>query len=648
MAFINPKYELIFDDNYQLSTGTRNVYRIHVYKDAYSGAALPITGTESPFIIESIDTEGDSYIPVMATRAYLNIISNPAQATNFNTIIQEFFSANDDEFMLVAQKGTYNGSTYTWGDIVWRGFYLPVDSMQYSPHMPLSLSLTFVDGLAKIKNKKYYFNLVNGIGFNSDEKINIKNILTECFFKTDLGLDVWINEYYKNSTVASRNIENMYLKKNYLAAQYGEYLSYYDMLEFMCNRFGWECYYKNDRWYVTSYAAQTIESSIIYYVYNAAGTYQSTQTITIPTAITIDGTNNFKQTDKSLIVSLNRAQKSYTQFSPIYNVKQLVSNGWFLSWSGTNNADAWIEASMIGTKADATTGGLLTTDVTTNAGETNRSFRSIASLVKTGDYLNIIWSASAFNCTERYFVRIISDDSATTYYLDNTGTFTTTSYTLGAFPGGFPKQVLVPIDGTITVTILRPLETGTTPQLEVEYFLIQNFGPTSQIYAYDSYREVGSKNSQFKSEDDDNKALGFMYNEIFRNSDSNAKNANSPKDVAASSYVGMYTDVNNAGFTNTFGRNTAGSVELFTLVAQDIGIDQIQTQTVIEGEFKSAGYWLNTKFNYNYDGTNVYNYLLKSFKWDLKKAIQSSVLKKINFVNTFLAIDVFKNLNTKE
>jgi hypothetical protein len=184
--------------------------------------------------------------------------------------------------------------------------------------------------------------------------------------------------------------------------------------------------------------------------------------------------------------------------------------------------------------------------------------------------------------------------------------------------------------------------------MELYYFICQNLGPVSQIYQYDSYREVASKNSQFKSEEDDNKALGFMYDDIFRNSDSAARSANSPKDVASSSYVGMYTDVNNAGFFNTFGRNTAGSNQLFTLVAQDIGIDQIQTQTVIEGEFKSAGYWLNTKFNYNYDGTNVYNYLLKSFKWDLKKAIQSSVLKKINFVNTFLAIDVFKNLNTKE
>jgi len=649
MAFINPKYEIIFDDVYAIPDGTNTVYRAQIYKDGYSSATIyPLTGSNSPFIIESIDTEGNAYTPILATRATLNIVKNEFQtSTNYAELLQDFFTADDNDYMIVVTKGTYNGS-YTWNTIIWRGFFIPVDSIQYSPVALNSLSLTFVDGLARTKNKKYYFNLVNGIGFNSDEQVSLKDLLIDCFAKTEFTLDVWINEYYKTANVTSRNIENMYLKKNYLMEQYGEYLNYYDILEYLCNRFGWECFYKEDKWYLTAYGALTRESTIAYYVYNSAGTYQSTQTVGNTTTVAIDSTNNFKQIGQSLMVSFNRAQKSYSQFSPIYNVKQLISNGWFLSWSSVNNADAWIETGMIGTKADAVYGGLLTTDTTNVSGETNKSFRSVGSIVKTGDYLNIVWSASPFNCTERYFVRIISDDSATTYYLDNTGTFTTTSYTLGAFPGGFPKQVIVPIDGTITVTILRPLDAGATPQLVVEYFLIQNVGPTSQIYAYDSYREIGSINTEFKPTETENFALGFMYNEIFRNTDSNSRVANNPFDVTASSYVGMYTTENSGGFANQFGRTTSGSTELFTLVAQDIGIDQVQTQTVIEGQFKSIGYWLDSKFTYSYDGVNTYTYLLKSFKWDLKQAIQESVLKKINYNGTTIDIDIFKNLNTRK
>jgi hypothetical protein len=139
-----------------------------------------------------------------------------------------------------------------------------------------------------------------------------------------------------------------------------------------------------------------------------------------------------------------------------------------------------------------------------------------------------------------------------------------------------------------------------------------------------------------------------MYNEIFRNSDSNAKVVNNKYDVVSSSYIGMYTTEFNGGFANEFGRTTSGSTELFTLVAQDIGIDQVQTQTVLEGQFKTIGYWLNSKFTYSYDGVNTYTYLLKSFKWDLKQAVQESVLKKINYNGTTIDIDIFKNLNTRK
>lgn len=648
MAFINPKYEIIFDDVYATPGDTNVTYRAQIYKDGYSSSTIyPLTGSNSPFIIETIDTEGNAYTPVMATRATLNIVKNEYQSTNYAELLQDFFTADDNDYMIVITKGTYDGS-YTWGTVIWRGFFIPVDSVQFSPVALNSLSLTFVDGLARTKNKKYYFNLTNGIGFNSEDKISVKDLIIECFSKTEFTLDVWVNEYYKTSNVASRNIENMYLKKNYLMEQYGEYLNYYDILEYLCNRFGWECFYKDDKWYLTAYGAITRESIVQFYVYNYSGVYQSTQNLSVGGYTEIDLTNDFKQIGQSLLVSFNRAQKSYTQFSPIYNVKQLVANGWFLSWSGTNNVDTWIETGMIVTKLDPTYGGIYTEDVTSNATENTRAVRSFGNDVKAGDYLNIRWSDYKYNCTARYWVRIIPSDNSAAQYLNNSGEFTTTTTYLNDFPVGFPKQVLVPIDGAIDVIIYRPVDGGGSPYLELYYFLVQNVGPSSQIYAYDSYREIGSINTQFKPEEGDNFSLGFMYNDVFKNTDSGASSADQPKDVSASSYVGMYTDDANAGFANQFGRTTSGSTELFTLIAQDIGIDQVQTQTVIEGQFKSIGYWLNSKFSYSYDGVNTYYYLLKSFKWDLKQAIQESVLKKINYTGTTIDIDIFKNLNTRK
>ena len=648
MAFINPKYEIIFDDVYAIPDSTNTVYRAQIYKDGYSSATVyPLTGSNSPFIIETIDTDGNAYTPILATRATLNIVKNEYQSTNYALLLQDFFTADDNDYMVVVTKGTYNGS-YTWSTVIWRGFFIPVDSVQFSPVNLNSLSLTFVDGLARTKNKKYYFNLAYGIGFNSEDQVSIKDLLIDCFSKTEFTLNVWVNEYYKTANVPSRNIENMYLKKNYLMKQYGEYLNYYDILEYLCNRFGWECFYKEDKWYLTAYGALTRESTIAYYVYNSSGVYQSTQTLGNTTTVTIDATNNYKQIGQSLLVSFNRAQKSYSQFSPIYNVKQLVSNGWFLSWSGVNNVDAWIETGMVVSKLDPTSGGIYTEDTTTSATETNKAIRSFNNDVKAGDYLNVRWSDYKFNCNARYWVRIIPTDNSSAQYLNNSGEFTTSVVYLNDFPAGFPKQILVPIDGAIDVNIYRPFETGIGPFLELYYFLVQNVGPVSQIYQYDYYREIGSKDSQFKPEEGENFSLGFMYNDIFKNTDAGARSADQPKDVSASSYVGMYTDVLNAGFANQFGRMTSGNTEIFTLVAQDIGTDQVQTQTVIEGQFKSIGYWLNNKFTYSYDGLNTYTYLLRSFKWDLKQAVQESVLKKINYNGTTIDIDIFKNLNTRK
>ena len=648
MAFINPKYEIIFDDIYAIPDSTNVTYRAQIYKDGYSSSTIyPLTGSNSPFIIETIDTEGNAFTPILATRATLNIVKNEYQSTNYAELLQDFFTADDNDYMVVITKGTYDGS-YTWGTVIWRGFFMPIDSVQFSPVALNSLSLTFVDGLSRTKNKKYYFNLVNGIGFNSEDQVSVKDLLIDCFSKTEFTLDLWVNEYYKTANVPSRNIENMYLKKNYLMEQYGEYLNYYDILEYLCNRFGWECFYKDDKWYLTAYGALTRETSIAYYVYNSSGVYQSTQTVNNTISVEIDDTNNFKQTSQSLLVSFNRAQKSYTQFSPIYNVKQLVANGWFLSWSGTNNVDTWIETGMVITKLDPTYGGIYTTDTTANPTENTRAVRSFGNTVKAGDYLNVRWSDYKYNCTARYWVRIIPSDNSAAQYLDNTGAFTTTTTYLNDYPVGFPKQILVPIDGSIDVIIYRPLDAGPDPYLEVYYFLVENVGPASQIYAYDSYREIGSKDSQFKPEEGENYSLGFMYNDIFKNTDSGARAANQPQDVSASSYVGMYTTITNAGFANQFGRGTTGTRELFTLIAEDIGIDQVQTQTVLEGQFKSIGYWLDSKFTYSYDGVNTYTYLLKSFKWDLKQAIQESVLKKINYTGTTIIIDIFKNLNTRK
>ena len=100
--------------------------------------------------------------------------------------------------------------------------------------------------------------------------------------------------------------------------------------------------------------------------------------------------------------------------------------------------------------------------------------------------------------------------------------------------------------------------------------------------------------------------------------------------------------------SDSFGRGTTGATKLFTLVGQDIGIDELLTQYTIEGDFKSIGFWINSKFNYSFDGVNSYNYLLKDIKWDVKYASQTCKLCKINYSGTSITITTSDLLNVKQ
>ncbi len=76
MAFTTPKYELIFNDIYQPPSGVVDAYRIRIYLDGYTGAKYPLYGTTSPITIETINADGDSYVPIIATKATLNIYNS--------------------------------------------------------------------------------------------------------------------------------------------------------------------------------------------------------------------------------------------------------------------------------------------------------------------------------------------------------------------------------------------------------------------------------------------------------------------------------------------------------------------------------------------------------------------------------------------
>ena len=157
------------------------------------------------------------------------------------------------------------------------------------------ISLVFIDGLSRLKNSKYYFNVDNLLGFLATSSNTIIEYISECLRKTDLTLDIWVNQYYETSSVSAPNIDFISVKKNFFAKQPGEYYTFYEILEMFCRIYGWEIYQQDNHWMIQSYGSVTRQSTYKYYTYTYISTSGTTVTGSFPSTITVDATNDFKQ-----------------------------------------------------------------------------------------------------------------------------------------------------------------------------------------------------------------------------------------------------------------------------------------------------------------------------------------------------------------
>lgn len=643
MAFTTPKYELIFSDIFQPSSGTYQAYRMRIWKDGYSSTTYNMVCSETPITIETADSNGNSYNPIIATRATVNII----EFTGFD--INEFLQADDNDFQLTLEKGLYNGSSYTWSTVVWRGFFVPVESIQFGVIKPNRYSLVFIDGLSKLKESRYFYDGANGVGFSPREIESVKDLIVSALAKTDQTIDVWINEYYKTASVSSRNVDNMFLRNNYFLKQPGEYYTFYQILEGICRTFGWECYYYEDKWIIQSYGAMTRGATITYFVYNISGTYLSTQTPTALSTITIDASNDFVQAGQSLLVSVNKAKNSLYNKAIIDNNRGLPNNR-FVSWT-SGNLDAFVNTGVTAFQSFVPLGITITSFETSPGGSGDYITNSNPFAVKAGDYLSIEWK-DVFNADTYGQYSVTISDGTVTYYLQDDGTFLSSPNLLPGWDSvsaTWPDYSICPIDGDMYLTIYNPYFNGAGTSLQtIEYFIIQQYSVSSDSFNFDGINYVASKGFKFNSDNTPDLQFGYFINTYLRDAIDFIITYNDKDQVATDYFIGAFLTSNLVKVNDAFGRGTTGSSELFLLVGQDIGIDELQTQYTIEGQFKSIGYWINRKFAYSFDGVNTLNYLLKDIKWDVKAGIQDCKLVRINYTGSDITLTITNQLNLKK
>jgi hypothetical protein len=640
------KYQLTFDDAFVGPSSTnKSLYRVSIYKDGYSGSTYPIIGTANPVIIETIDSEGKSFNPIISKKATVNVIAN----SNFN--IEEFFNADDNDFKLILEGGiSVSGAPPVTWNTLFVGLYVPVEQIIYSPVSIKEFSMVFNDGLANLKEKKIYYDSTFVIGFNASETYSFKDILTNAFASNALGLTYNVNWYYKNTGLADRELENMFIQKNAFIESAGNYITWYMVLHGICRKFGFICHQKNGEYYLTSYGDLTRNASRSYFKYNSAGTYQSTFTET-DTTITIDNSNDFKQIDKSLLVSLSKGNKSYTTNSKLQNVIQCVLNGDFSSWSSSTSVDAWT-GSLTYQRNGTTNQARFFTSQPIGLGS-GTSIESQAYDCTAGDIISVF---SDINTNGLYaesarVILVPTDNTLPTYYWTPTGSFQDTDYILDhtSFTSSTTKYAYIPADGKLFVRIYQPYYVGPTiPGLftYVGFFRIQYYGVNSTVQNFTAQINEAAKDSLFNKDNETYDDITIFGDQNLFVTIPSSITFNNGNNVAASRFISAWLTDGRSAVLNEWQRNGSGTIgTIFELVSEDVGVDELYNQLNISGDFKSLGYDLLSKFSYSYaTGVTAKTYILTSYKWDLKMGIQSCNMYAINFgLTTNIVRNIYLN-----
>jgi hypothetical protein len=642
------KYQLTFDNVFVNPTSTNKTqYRASIYKDGYGGSSYALVGTGNPVIIETIDSEGKSFNPIISKKATINAIAD----SNFD--VEEFFNADDNDFKLIVETGvSVSGAPPASWTTLFVGLYVPVEQIIYSPVSIKEFSMVFNDGLANLKEKKIYYDSTFVIGFNASETYSFKDILTNAFASNALGLNYNVNWYYKNTGIADRELENMFVQKNAFIESAGNYITWYTVLHGLCRKFGFICHQKNGEYYLTSYGSLTRGSSRDYFKYNSAGTYQSTFTET-DTTVTIDDSNNFNQIGKSLQVSLSKGNKSYTTNSKLQNVIQCVLNGDFSSWTSSTSVDAW-SGSLTYQRNGTTNQARFYTSQTTGLGS-GTSIESQAYNCSAGDIISV-WSdinTGGLFAESARVILIPNDATLPTYYWNPNGSFQDTDYILdhNSFDGSTYKYTYIPNDGKLFVRIYQPYYVGPTiPNLYtyVGFFRIQYYGVNSSVQNFTAQVNEAAKDSLFNKDNETYDDITIFGDQNIFVTIPSTITFNNGDNVAASRFISAWLTSDRSAILNNWQRNGSGTTAaIFDLVSEDVGVDELYNQLNISGNFKSIGYDLLSKFSYSYaTGVAAKTYVLTSFKWDLRRGTQDVDMFAINFgLTTNIVRNIYLNTN---
>jgi hypothetical protein len=498
---------------------------------------------------------------------------------------------------------------------------------------------------------------------------------------------------YEGVTLIENTILNSYILKNSLLKNINEYMSFYDILNGICNQFGLISYQKDGYLYVVNYDELVNNESRTFREYDADGIYIEDY-VEEDTVIPLNSSTfkNIGQTQTARyclpskyidvtnkIATASNQDNCYVKLSDVRYMGivsgvptyQTFITNWDLNGFATKYLEGNIQYRQGGLFSYATIAtapynyrqGAASIYSIGTAQDDTKYLQTLNPVeVKQGDFLNVSFSydydarlGAAYRPQTKVAVILKYPDpnnsgSDLTFYLNAaaTGFTNTLTYLPLTSKSVHLKSLKMPKDGQIYLRFLLPWSTTvgssesptTASWMFIDYAMLQVYRGNASTASPGNvtYRTFGSNLNNNKDSLTMDSVL-YLFDSLRYQSD--MEDTTTPLGLASISPNYRSYSISNLIMTEFYdpigAGNTVGSINAtfhVNNVCKPIYYNAGLNNMIISGAFKSNLYGIGTKFSYAVAGFNSRNYVMLDYKNDFKQGTQDVVLYSSQFTDS--------------
>jgi hypothetical protein len=543
------------------------------------------------------------------------------------------------------------------------------------------------------------------IKYFAHEQVSINDLLVNCLMESGLNFNMRINSpfemitIYGGTEILENTITNTYVLKNSLLKNINEYMSFYNILNGICNQFGLITYQKNGYLYVANYDELVNNESRTYKEYDKTTGLYVSDYVEEDTVIELNS-STFKNIGQSQtvryslptkyidltnkIATASNQDNCYVKVSDV-RYMGLVSGvptyqTFITNWDLNGYANKYLEGNIQYRQAGLFPYATITSSPYNyrwgassiySIGTSQDDTKYLQTLnpveVKQGDFVNVSFSydfdarlGTIYRPQTKVAVVFKYPDpnnsgNQLTFYLNSTATgFTNTlTYLPLTSKSVHLKSLKMPRDGQVYLRFLLPWsstvgssESPTTASwMFIDYAMIQVFSGNASTASPGNvtYRTTGNNvNNNKDSLTMD--SIFYLYDSFRYISD--LQDTTTPLGLASISPTYRSYSISNLMMTEFYDPLSSDSIgqaisttNSINTITKPIYYNTGLNNVIITGNYKSTLYPIGSKFRYTISGFTEKVFVLLDYMNDFKQGTQDVVLYSSQFIDP-TAIDI--------